>query len=294
MSKAAALRTRLARKPILVAPGVYDALTGLLAKQAGFEAVFVSGSALAYAGLARPDVSLLTSQEVALAVERVSERIGIPVLADADSGYGNAVNLQRTVRMLERAGAAAIQIEDQLDKKTPATLTARPLVSIAEMVGKIKAAQDARANDATIVSARSDAAITFDVEEALKRVEAYVQAGADMVFAEGLGDLESMKRLVSAVGGRAPILHNVLEGGRSAVDGAGELEALGYSMCLFPGALIQTMAKAGQGVLTALKRDGSSRAARDAMLDAPGLNALIESPKFLERAKRFDAKNFES
>jgi 2-methylisocitrate lyase-like PEP mutase family enzyme len=294
MSKAAALRARLAQKPILVAPGVYDALTGLLAQQAGFEAVFVSGSALAYAGLARPDVSLLTSQEVALAVERVSERIALPVLADADSGYGNAVNLQRTVRMLERAGAAAIQIEDQLDKKTPGALTARPLVSIGEMVAKIKAAQDARANDHTIISARSDAAITVNVDEALRRVEAYLAAGADMVFAEGLADLESMKRLIATVGGRAPVLHNVLEGGRSAVDSAAELEALGYAMCLFPGALIQTMAKAGQGALAALKRDGSSRAVRASMFDAPGLNALIESPDFLDNAKRFDAKNFEA
>lgn len=294
MTKAALLRARLARRSILVAPGVYDALTGLLAEQAGFEAVFVSGSALAYAGLGRPDVGLLTSQEVALAVERVAERIALPILADADSGYGNAVNLQRTVRMLERAGAAAVQIEDQLDKKTPATLTARPLVSIGEMVGKIKAAQDARMNDQTIISARSDAAITLGVEDALRRIEAYLDAGADMVFAEGLTDVTSMKRLIETVGGRAPVLHNVLEGGRSAIDDAASLEALGYRVCLFPGALIQTIAKAGQAVLAAVRRDGSSRAVREAMFDAPGLNALIESPNFLAAAKRFDAGNFEA
>ena len=290
-SPAKALRALLDAPPIVIAPGVYDALSALVAEQAGFPAVFVSGSALAYTLLGRPDVNLLALTEVAGAVERICDRISVPILVDADSGHGNAANVQRTVRMLERAGAAAIQIEDQLNHKSPSNLAARPLVSIAEMVGKIKAAQDAKADDATIISARTDAVFTVGADEALRRAVAYADAGADMVFVEGLTATEHMRRLVTDLGPRVPLLHNCLDGGSSPIQSAAEAEAMGYAIVLFPGVAVQAAATAMTAALARLKSDGSTHAFRAHNLDAKGLNAALGTPAFLAAAKVYGSED---
>jgi 2-methylisocitrate lyase-like PEP mutase family enzyme len=283
------LRRLLARGQIVIAPGVFDAMSALLAVDAGFPAVFVSGSALAYTQLARPDVNLVAITEVADTVARIADRIDAPILVDADSGHGNAANVQRTVRMLERAGAAAIQIEDQVNHKPPASLNARPLVSRAEMVGKIKAALDARVNRDTVISARTDAMFTAGFDDALDRAIAFADAGADMVFVEGLTEIGQMKRLIAEIGGRVPLLHNVIDGGTSPVQTAAEAQALGYAVVLFPGAAVQAAATAMQAALGQLAAEGSTAGFRARNLDAKGLNAMLGTPAFLERAKGYDA-----
>ncbi|MDX2142671.1 MAG: isocitrate lyase/PEP mutase family protein, partial [Rhodospirillaceae bacterium] len=244
------LRARLASGKILPMPGIFDALSAHIAARAGFEGVFLSGSALAYTQLARPDFGLTTITEVADTLARIRDRVEIPVLVDADSGFGNALNVARTVKVLEHAGAAAIQIEDQINHKRPGDLQARPLVSVSEMVGKIKAALDARASESTLISARSDAPFTETFDQALARAQAYAEAGADIIFVEGLSELAHLQRLTAAFRGQKPLLHNVIDGGKSPVTTAAELQALGYAIVLFPGAAVQSAATAMEKALT--------------------------------------------
>ena len=272
---------------IVVAPGVYDAMSALFAVQAGFSAVFVSGSALAYTRLARPDVNLLTVTEVADAVARIRDRVEVPILVDADSGHGNALNVQRTVRLFERAGAAAVQIEDQVNHKPVAAPTGRPLVSCEEMVGKIKAALDARLDPHTIISARTDAPYTLGADEALRRARVFAEAGADMVFVEGLTDVAAMKRLVAEVGARVPLLHNVVDGAGSPIQTAADAETLGDSVVLFPGAAVQAAATAVAAALKQVKADGHTAALRAKNLDAKALNVALETPAFLEAVQKY-------
>lgn len=277
---ASALRTRLSAPGLLRLPGVFDPLSALLAEQAGFDGVFLSGSALAYAGLGRPDVGLMTMTEVADACMRVTDRVSLPVLVDADSGHGNAANVARTVRLLDRSGAAAIQIEDQWDKKPVAALASRPLIPTAEMVGKIKAALDARTD--ALISARTDAALTTSVDDAIERAAAYVAAGADIVFAEGLKSGADMARVIAAAGA-TPVLHNALDGGPGASSDAASLAALGYRLVLYPGVAIGAAAAAMRDALAGLAVTGSAQSS----LDAKGLNALIGTPDFLAAATRY-------
>ena len=253
MSKATDLRARLSEPAILVAPGIYDALSAAIAEDSGFEAVFVSGSALAAAHLARPDIGLLSLSETAEIVGRIADRVTIPLFVDADQGGGNAFLTARHVRMLEKAGAAAIQIEDQQEVKDAADPLARPLVAASVMTDKIKAAKDA-CHTETVISARTDATFTEGAGKAIERAVAYVDAGADMIFVEGLKTRADQEQLVAAIGGRAPILHNLLRPGEE-VQSAAELEALGYSAALFPAPALRAATAAIAETLGALKSD---------------------------------------
>lgn len=237
------LKQRLSQPDILRVPGIYDALTAALAEKAGFEGVFVSGSAIAFSQLGRPDIGLVTMTETAQAVDRIRDRVDIPLFVDADSAYGNAYHVDRTVRMFERAGANGIQIEDQMNTKPVAQVSARPLVSTEVMVGKIKSAVDARLFDETIISARSDAVFTEGVDKAVERAVAYVEAGADMIFVEKLTEESDRQKLCDALAGKVPLLFNLLKPG---VEGPTpeDLQAQGYSVVLFPSAVIGPAANA--------------------------------------------------
>ncbi len=283
------LRQRLARKPILLAPGVFDALSALLAEQAGFEAVYLSGASVAYTRLGRPDIGLVTASEVEATVANIRERIDLPVIVDADTGFGNALNVQRTVRMLERAGAAAIQLEDQSLPKRCGHLDGKTLVSADEMVGKIKAALDARQSAATLIVARTDAVAVEGLDAALARAERYAAAGADVLFVEALRSAEQMRAAVTKFAGRAPLLANMVEGGKTPILSAPELEAIGYSIAIFPGGLARALAFAAQEYFATLKRDGTTAAFRGRMLDFDGLNAVLGTPEMLARGRRYDA-----
>ena len=182
-NSASKLRDRLAQGRIVVMPGIYDSLSAVLAQKAGAEALYLSGASIAYTQLGRPDVGLVSMAEVAQLLTLIADRVDIPILVDADNGYGNALNVQRTVRLFERAGAAAIQLEDQTLPKRCGHLGGKSLISTTEMVGKIKAALDARASDQTLIVARTDAVGVEGLDRALDRADAYAEAGADMITA---------------------------------------------------------------------------------------------------------------
>ena len=195
------LRSRLAAPPILIAPGVYDALTAHLAERAGFSAVYVSGAAIAYTRLGRPDIGLVAMSEVADTVALIRDRVRSHLIVDADTGYGNALNVARTVRIFERAGASAIQIEDQDFPKRCGHLDNKILVPAQEMVGKIKAALDARQSHETLVIARSDAIAVEGFEQAMARAVSYREAGADILFVEAPKTRDELKRIPPALKG---------------------------------------------------------------------------------------------
>lgn len=282
------LRERLSTRGIVIAPGVFDAFSALLAERAGFEALYLSGASIAYMRLARPDIGLVTLTEVADTLARICERVALPVMVDADTGFGNAINVLRTVRMLERAGAAAIQIEDQAMPKRCGHLDGKTLVPAAEMAGKIRAALDARRSADTLVIARTDAVAVEGFEPALDRAEAYRGAGADVLFIEALRSVEDMRAATARFAARAPLLANIVEGGKTPMLAAPELESIGYSIAIFPGGLVRALARAGTDYFENLRRTGSTAAFAGRMLDFEQLNALIGTPQMLALGRRYE------
>jgi 2-methylisocitrate lyase-like PEP mutase family enzyme len=282
------LKDRLSRKPILLAPGVCDPLTALIAAQAGAEALYLSGASIAYTRLGRPDIGLVTMTEVADVIAQVRDRVDLPLIVDADNGYGNALNMQRTMRQFERAGASALQIEDQCFPKRCGHLQEKRLISTAEMTGKIKAAADARASEATLIIARTDAIAVEGFDAAIARAQAYAGAGADALFVEAPGSLEELARLPLALGGTLPLIANMVEGGRTPVTSAAELERFGFALVIFPGGIVRAMALAAQEFYATLLKDGTSAAFRNRMFDFDGLNAVIGTSAMLAAGKRYE------
>jgi 2-methylisocitrate lyase-like PEP mutase family enzyme len=282
------LRERLAKRGIVVAPGVFDAFSALLAERAGFEALYLSGASIAYTRLGRPDIGLVTLTEVADTLAKICERVALPVIVDADTGFGNAINVLRTVKELERAGASAIQLEDQAMPKRCGHLGGKTLVPADEMAGKIRAALDARRSAETLVIARTDAVAVEGLEPALARAEAYREAGADVLFVEALRSVEDMRAATAHFAGRAPLLANMVEGGKTPLLAAPELESIGFSIVIFPGGLVRALARAGTDYFENLKRTGSTAAFAGRMLDFEQLNALIGTPQMLELGRRYE------
>ncbi|HQW09091.1 MAG TPA: isocitrate lyase/phosphoenolpyruvate mutase family protein [Steroidobacteraceae bacterium] len=282
------LSTRLAALGILVAPGCYDALSASLIERAGFCAAYLSGASIAYTRFGRPDIGLVGMSEVAEVVSQIRERVAIPLIVDADTGFGNALNVQRTMQLFERSGASAIQLEDQQLPKRCGHLAGKTLVSAREMAGKIRAACDARRSHETLVIGRTDALAVEGLDAALDRAEDYLAAGADILFIEALPDLAAMQRALARFKGRAPLLANMVEGGKSPLLPAGELERLGFSIAIFPGAMVRVQTFAAQRYLETLKRDGTTQAMLGEMLDFRALNELLGTEQWLERGKRYE------
>jgi len=287
MSPAPSLRARLSQPPIVVAPGVYDALTALIAEQAGFATLYVSGAAIAYSRLGRPDVGLVSMSEVADTVALIRDRVAADLIVDADTGYGNALNVRRTVRLFERAGARAIQLEDQDFPKRCGHLDGKALISAAEMAGKIKAAVDARHSADTLIVARTDAVAVEGFDAALARAELYCEAGADILFVEAPREKEQLARIAQSLRARAPLLANMVEGGKTPPLPAPELQSLGFALVIFPGAIVRVLAKAAGEFYGALAAHGSSEPYRARMFDFDALNKLIGTPEMLELGKRY-------
>jgi 2-methylisocitrate lyase-like PEP mutase family enzyme len=282
------LKERLHGPSILVAPGIYDALTGLIAEQSGAEAVYLSGASIAYTRFGRPDIGLVTMTEVAETVGAIRDRIASPVIVDADTGFGNALNVQRTVRLFERMGANALQFEDQTMPKRCGHLAGKTLVSAAEMRGKIRAALDARANSETLIIARTDAIAVEGIEAALDRAESYAEAGADMLFVEAPQSIDHIQAIMARLKGRAPLMANMVEGGKTPLMTAGDLERLGYAMVIFPGGAVRAMAATAQRYYTSLLTTGSNAAMGEAMFDFGGLNAVIGTAEMLAHGTAYD------
>ncbi len=282
------LASRLADTPILLAPGIYDALTASLAADAGAEALYVSGAALAYTRLGRPDIGLVTMSEVVDTITLIRDRVPTPLIVDADNGYGNALNMQRTVRMFERAGANALQIEDQSYPKRCGHLSEKRLIPASEMAGKVRAAVDARASAETLIIARTDAIAVEGFQAAINRAGLYAEAGADVLFVEAPGSEHELSTIVSALGTRLPLMANMIEGGLTPMKSAAQLEALGFSLVIFPGAIVRAIAYAAQDFYRTLTRDGSTMAFRNRMFDFDSLNEVIGTREVLDIGKTYE------
>ncbi|MBS0123699.1 isocitrate lyase/PEP mutase family protein [Thetidibacter halocola] len=282
------LRERLAAKEILVAPGIYDGLTAALASQAGFEALYLSGAAVAYTRLGRPDIGLTTASEMADTMALIADRVGLPVIIDADTGFGNALNAQRTMRTYERAGAAALQIEDQTYPKRCGHLKDKALIPAAEMAGKVAAMADARASDETLIIARTDAIAVEGFSAAIDRAEMYLEAGADALFVEAPQDRAQLEAITAHFAGRAPLLANMVEGGATPITGADDLERLGYSIVIFPGGIVRALARTAQDYYQSLRQNGSNRPFAERMFDFNGLNEVIGTDDMLAEGARYD------
>lgn len=280
------MKARLQEPRPLLAPGVYDALSALLAEQAGFEALYLSGASIAYTRLGRSDVGLTTFTEVQDTLGCITERVAVPVIVDADTGFGNALNVQRTVRGLERAGAAMVQLEDQTFPKRCGHLAGKSVIGVAEMLGKLRAALDAR--ERTLILARTDALAVEGLDAALDRAEAYLDCGVDALFIEALRSVEQMDAACARFAQRVPLLANMVEGGQSPVQSAADLGARGFRIVIFPGGTARAVAHLLQGYFASLAAGGSTAAWRDRMLDFDGLNALIGTPELLAAGRRYD------
>ena len=275
----AGFKSRLKEKRIIVTPGVFDALSARISEELGFEALFLSGSAMSYSQLGRPDIGLVTMSELTDTVARVSDRVDVPILADVDSAFGGAPHAARVIRQFEKAGAAAVQIEDQMVTKPVDALLSRPLVSIEEMTVKIKAMTDARDSADMLISARSDAK---DAAEAIERCGAYKDAGADIVFAEGMVRSDDIKRLAAVVGDDTPIVYNTIYPKGDAVDADG-LQALGVRIAIFPGLALQSAAAGMVAALKNLKSDPSLEGGARTPMPGPALLELLEAAPFIAK-----------
>ena len=282
------LRERISRDNILLTPGIFDAFGAMMAERAGFEALYLSGASIAYTKLGRPDIGLITAEELANVVGAIRERTGLPLIVDADTGFGNALNVQRTVKILERNGASAIQIEDQSLPKRCGHLKGKTLVSPQEINKKIRAALDARRDDNTIIIARTDAIAVEGYESALDRAHGYIESGADVLFVEAFESNEQIKHAISTLDKNIPQLVNMVEGGQTPLMPADKLERLGFSIVIFPGALVRVIAHAADQYFRFLKSNGSTINYQNNMFDFNELNVLLGTDKMLELGEKYD------
>lgn len=288
---AATLKDRLHSSQIVVAPGVYDALSASLAEQAGFDTVYLSGASLAYTKLGRPDIGLMSLTEVNDTLAHIRERSDISIVVDCDTGFGNALNVMRSVRLLERSGANAIQLEDQTYPKRCGHLRGKTLVSQGEMVGKLKSALDARLSDQTLIIGRTDAIATEGIDGALARANAYYEAGADVVFVEGIRSADQIDQVMSQFRGKVPVMANMVEGGDTPLQDAATLQSMGFSMVIFPGALVRAFTHMASQFFATLKQDGTTDNFRDRMLDFKQLNDYLGTQSMLELGQQYEDRS---
>ncbi len=282
------LKQRLNQPEVLLAPGVYDAFSALVAEQAGFEALYLSGASIAYTLLGRSDIGLTTATEVAHTLAHITDRVRLPVIVDADTGFGNALNTQRTVRDFERAGAAMIQLEDQTFPKRCGHLDGKGVVPVTEMEGKLRAALDARHSPDTLILARTDAVAVEGFEAALERAERYLACGVDALFIEAVRTPEQMNVACAQFAQRVPMLANMVEGGKTPVQSANALGQRGYKIVIFPGGTARAVAHALQGYYASLHQHQTTLPWQTKMLDFDGLNAVIGTPELMAQGKGYN------
>ena len=282
------LKKRLEQPEALLAPGVYDAMSALMAEQAGFEALYLSGASIAYTLLGRSDIGLTTVSEVINTLAHITDRVKVPLIVDADTGFGNALNTQRTVRDLERAGASMIQLEDQTFPKRCGHLDGKAVVPIQEMQGKLRAALDSRHSSETLILARTDALAIEGFEATLERAERYLECGVDALFIEAVRTPEQMDTACKQFASRIPLLANMVEGGKTPVQSARELGKRGYKIVIFPGGTARAVAHTLQGYYASLNEHQTTLPWQNQMLDFDGLNAVIGTPALLAQGKQYE------
>ncbi len=286
-SPRARLRELLARPEPLVAPGAYDALSARLVEQAGFDVVYMTGFGTTASLLGRPDVGLLSGAEMVDNARRIAAAVYVPVIADADTGYGNAINVLRTVREYEQAGVAGLHLEDQVHPKKCGHMSGKEVVPTGEMAGKIEAAAAARRDPDLLLIARTDAAAVEGLDAAIARARAYADAGADVLFVEAPTSEDDIARVAGELGGVAPLVFNWAEGGRTPPIPLARIAELGFSLVLFP---IGTLLAATAGIrslLATLRADGTPAAAMGELPTFDGFTDLIGLPEVRDLEARF-------
>jgi 2,3-dimethylmalate lyase len=279
------LRQRLGQSRIVVAPGAADALTARIIEEAGFEAVYVTGAGIANASLAVADVGLTTLPELVSTIQRICDAVAIPVIADADTGYGGPLNIMRTVRELERAGVAAIQLEDQVSPKRCGHFDDKRVVPCEEMVQRISAALDARRSGDVQIIARTDARDCEGFDRAIERAHAYAAAGADVIFVEAPLSVAEFHSIPSLIHTRT--MANMVEGGKSPLLSAAELEAMGFSLVIFPNTALRVAVKSVQDAMAQLRRDGTSQALMDRMITWQERQRLVRLGELQTTERRY-------
>lgn len=268
-----ALRTRLGTGASLPMPGVFDALSARLAARAGFEVVFVSGYGMSATQLGEPDFGILTQSEAIATATRVCAAVDVPVVVDADTGYGNAVNVMRTVRELVRAGAAGVFLEDQVWPKRCGHMRGKRVIPVAEQVGKLRAAVEARGDDDLVIVARTDARQAVGLEDAITRALAYREAGADALFVEAPQSLDELREIGRRL--PPPLVANMVEQGATPDLSAEELAAMGFQWVVYPVAGLFAATHAMQAVYGRLRADGHTRTMREQLVTFPEFNELM-------------------
>jgi len=284
MRTTTSLRNMLKTGKTVVAPGVYDGMSARLVAQAGFAAAYASGGAIAR-GNGVPDLGLLSLAEIAQRLEQIVDVVGIPVIADADNGYGNALNAQRAAHAFERAGVAAFHIEDQTFPKRCGHYADKSVVPVGEMVGKLKAVRDALHDPDFVVIARTDAIAVEGFEAAIGRCHAYIEAGADVAFL----DAPTSEAQIADIARRLPgwKLINMFQGGKTPLLPVARLQELGFHIVIIPSDLQRAAIKAMQRTLAAIARDGSSAKVLGDLAGFDEREALVATAEFLERGKRY-------
>jgi carboxyvinyl-carboxyphosphonate phosphorylmutase len=257
------LRELLRQPGIVVAPGAYDCLTAKLIEREGFPAVYMTGAGTAVTRLGRPDLGFATLSEMASNAGAIASTVSVPLIADADTGYGGALNVYRTVREYERAGVAALHIEDQAFPKRCGHLDGKQVVSMEEMASKLRAATEARTDADFVIIARTDALAVTGLDDTLRRCQAYVAAGADVLFVEALRTREEIDRVVREV--EVPLLYNFVEHGKSPLLPVPELQRLGFKLVIFPGSIMLAVGALVREILGEIKQHGTTAALLDRM-----------------------------
>lgn len=280
------LRQRLARQDILVLPGVHDALSAKLAVAAGFDALVMGGYSIAASRLGEPDVGYLSMTEMAEALRTITRAADVPVLADGDTGYGNALSAQRTVREYELAGAAGLLLEDQVWPKRCGHMAGKQVIDAAEHAKKLRAAADAKGNPDTLLIARTDSRAVLGLDAAIERGKLYLDSGAEALFIEAPQNEWELEEIAKAFPDTI-LLANMIEGGRTPNLTSKDLENLGYDIVFWPCTLTYTVAKAVYDVLRTLRDEGTTRSARDKMMSFSQFNGFIGLDKYNELDKKY-------
>ncbi len=279
------LKERIQQKEVLMVPGVHDVLSSLLAEEAGFEAIGLGGLAMVAGALGKPDMGLHTLPELTTMVRNITEEVEIPLLVDGDTGYGNALNVVRTIREIEAAGAAGIFLEDQV---TPPNMSGRPVIATQEMVDKIKAALDTRRNDSFIVIARTDSTVAYGFEEAMKRAKAYEEAGADAILITRPRSLDELKTIASSF--EAPTVALMIEGSPAPFLTVQELSEMGFSVVRHPFSAFMAGVAAMRRAYEELREKGTTSAIMEGMASIQSVNKILKERQWRELEGKYVRK----
>lgn len=280
------LRDIAGRRQAVLAPGAANALFARIIEDLGFECVYVTGAGIANMALGAPDIGLTTLDDIAGTVSRIADAVALPLIVDADTGFGNAVNTWRTMKVLERAGAAAIQLEDQVFPKRCGHFNGKGVIPLGEMLPKIEAAAAARTRD-TLIIARTDALAVDGIDAALERAEAFAAAGADLTFVEAPRDAAQMRR-IAALG--VPQIANIVHGGKTPPLPQAELADMGFGLVLYANAALQAAVRAAVEVLGSLKATGSLDAVRDRLASFEERQNAVAKDRWDALEQRFKAE----